>query len=97
MTKHKSDPGREPLFPSLLSEGFGVLTIGWDLGIPIVGGVLLGYTLDRWLGTGHTFTLGLLVLGVMGAYYNLSRVIRALDRRDRARKAPAPDDEEQGS
>lgn len=86
-------PGREPLFPALLREGFGVLTIGWDLGIPIVGGVLLGYTLDRWLGTGHIFTLGLLVLGVIGAYYNLSRLIRQLDRRDRERKAAQSDEE----
>jgi len=93
MGVRKPDPG-EPLFPSLLHEGFGVLTIGWDLGIPIVGGVLGGYALDRWLGTGHIFTLGLLVLGVIGAYYNLSRIIRELDRRDRARKAPPAENED---
>jgi len=75
----------EKLIPVLLREGMGVLTIGWDLAIPIVGGVLLGHALDRWLGTTSIFTLGLLVLGVMGAYYNLLRLIRRLNEQDRRR------------
>lgn len=73
----------EKLRTDLLYEGFGVLTIGWDLAIPIVGGVLLGHFLDAGLGTSYTFTLGLLILGVITAYYNLSRVIQRLNRQDR--------------
>ena len=80
------DQRPEKIFPSLVREGLGVLTIGWDLAIPIVGGVLLGHFLDQWLGTGYTFTLGLLVLGVMIGYFNLSRLIRRLNEQDRLRK-----------
>ena len=80
------DQRPEKILPALLREGMGVLTIGWDLAVPIVGGVLLGHFLDQWLGTGYTFTLGLLVLGVMIAYFNLSRLIRRLDQQDQQRK-----------
>ena len=80
------DQRPEKILPALVREGLGVLTIGWDLAIPIVGGVLLGHFLDQWLGTGYTFTLGLLVLGVMIGYFNLSRLIRRLNEQDRLRK-----------
>ncbi len=77
---------REKLLPALVREGLGVLSIGWDLAIPIVGGVLVGHFLDQWLGSGYTFTLGLLVLGVMIAYFNLSRLIHRLNQQDQQRK-----------
>lgn len=76
----------EKILPALIREGIGALTIGWDLALPIVGGVLVGHFLDQWLGTGYIFTLGLLVLGVMIGYYNLSRLIRRLNRQDQERK-----------
>jgi len=82
----------ERLIPVLLREGMGVLTIGWDLAIPIVGGVLIGHALDRWLSTGYTFTLGLLVLGVMGAYYNLLRLIHRLNNDRRGVKEEESDE-----
>ncbi|MBN1265317.1 MAG: AtpZ/AtpI family protein [Anaerolineales bacterium] len=69
----------------LWREALRAMSLGWDLAIPIFGGVLLGNMLDRWLGTGHIFTLGLLMLGVMTAYYNLGRVIQRLRKADRAR------------
>ncbi len=77
-----SDQSPEKLFPALVREGLGVLSIGWDLALPIVGGVLLGHFLDKWLGTGYTFTLGLLVLGVIIGYFNLSRLIHRLNQQD---------------
>lgn len=61
-------------------------TLGWDLVLPIFGGVLLGYLLDRWLGTGHIFTIGLLVLGIVVGYYNVFRFVQRLDAADRERK-----------
>ncbi len=82
----QEDQHTEKILPALIREGIGVLTIGWDLALPIVGGVLIGHFLDQWLGTVYTFTLGLLVLGVIIGYYNLSRLIRRLDREDRERK-----------
>lgn len=57
------------------------MSLGWDLAVPIFGGVLLGYMLDRWLATGHIFTLSLLILGIGVGYYNVARLIRRVDRR----------------
>jgi predicted F0F1-ATPase subunit len=46
-------------------------TLAWNLVIPIVGGVLLGYHLDNRQGGELTWTLSLLVLGVIVAFSNL--------------------------
>ena len=48
-----------------------VTTLSWNLVIPIVGGVLLGYYLDGKSGDGYRWTLSLLVLGVIIAFSNL--------------------------
>lgn len=53
---------------SLLAQ---VSTLAWNLVIPIVGGVLLGSYLDNRKGDGMTWTLSLLVLGVIIAFSNL--------------------------
>jgi len=57
-----------------------VMSLGWDLAIPIFGGILLGYYLDRWLMTGHVFTVGLLALGTVVSFYNLLRFVRRINR-----------------
>lgn len=62
-------------------EALRAMSLGWDLALPIFGGVLLGHLLDRWLGTGHIFTLGLLTLGIGVGYYNVVRFIRRIDRK----------------
>ncbi|MDY6846329.1 MAG: AtpZ/AtpI family protein [Chloroflexota bacterium] len=53
---------------SLLTE---VSTLAWNLVIPIVGGVMLGHYLDNRNGSGVTWSLSLLVLGVIIAFSNL--------------------------
>lgn len=53
---------------SLLAQ---VTTLAWNLVIPIVGGVMLGYYIDHRSGDGFTWTLSLLVLGVLIAFSNL--------------------------
>lgn len=83
MPAKRSD--EEKFVPVLLREGFGVLTIGWDLAIPIFAGVLVGHALDVWLRSGYLFTLGLLTLGVIVAYFNLLRLIQR-DRQDQEKK-----------
>ena len=65
---------------TLWRESLVAMSLGWDLAIPIFGGVLIGYLLDQWLATGPTFTLGLLVLGIVIGYYNLARFIRRVTR-----------------
>jgi F0F1-type ATP synthase assembly protein I len=53
---------------SLLAE---VSTLAWNLVIPIVGGVMLGHYLDNRNDSGVTWSLSLLVLGVLIAFSNL--------------------------
>ncbi|MGD8245347.1 MAG: AtpZ/AtpI family protein [Anaerolineae bacterium] len=68
-------------------EAIRATSLGWDLALPIFAGVLIGYLLDRALGTTYVFTLGLLVLGVATGFYNVVRSIRRMDERCRRRAA----------
>ncbi len=61
----KQTPSRSA---SLLAQ---LTTLAWNLAFPIVGGVLLGNYLDRRFESELTWTLSLLVLGVMASFSNL--------------------------
>jgi predicted F0F1-ATPase subunit len=63
-------------------QALSALTLGWDLAIPIFGGVLAGHYLDRRLATRYAFTIGLLVLGLVVAVYNVARTLQRELRRD---------------
>lgn len=77
-------------------EALRATSLGWDLALPIFGGVLIGYVLDRALGTKYVFTLVLLVLGIAIGFYNVIRSIRRLDEQScrRASKQGEESDEE---
>jgi F0F1-type ATP synthase assembly protein I len=77
----------------LWSEALSATSLGWDLAVPIFGGVLLGHALDRGLETGYVFTLGLLLLGVVTGFYNVFRAVQRLEGRER-RLAEQEDDKE---
>ena len=62
-------------------------SLGWDLALPIFLGVLLGHLLDRRLGTGYVFTLGLLLLGIFTGFYNVARSVQRIEARERQRSA----------
>lgn len=64
----------------LWREAIRAITLGWDLALPIFIGVLVGYFLDRWLGTTYIFTIGLLVAGIALGYYNVGRFIQRMDK-----------------
>ncbi len=73
-------PGEPPLNPPPRGkdrpENFWQLvaqatTLGWNLMIPIVGGVLLGRYLDDRFDKEFTWTLSLLLMGVAVAFNNL--------------------------
>ena len=49
--------------------------VGWSVVVPMVLGVLLGVWLDRRLGTGYTWTMGLLVFGLGMGCFNAWRSI----------------------
>lgn len=46
----------------------------------ILGGILIGYLLDRWLGTGPWMVITGIVLGLTGAIIGLIRVLNRLNR-----------------
>jgi len=48
----------------------------------ILGGILVGYLLDRWLGTGPWLVITGIVLGLTGAVIGLIRVMNRLNRSD---------------
>jgi ATP synthase protein I len=99
MTRQDNDGEDAGFWDALWREALVAMTLGWDLALPIFGGVLLGYFLDRWLGTGHVFTLGLLIMGIMAGYYNVAQFIRRVNRLDRehaARKKAAQEKTEDG-
>lgn len=70
-------PGGFPKFKLQEDESRGisllaqVTTLAWNLVIPIVGGALLGSYLDNRGAGGTSWTLSLLVLGVIVAFSNL--------------------------
>jgi predicted F0F1-ATPase subunit len=64
----QTNPQKTIIAASLLAQ---VSTLAWNLVIPIVGGVLLGHYLDNRNKPGVTWTLSLLVLGVLIAFSNL--------------------------
>jgi predicted F0F1-ATPase subunit len=66
-------------------EALTATSLGWDLALPIFGGVLMGYLLDRRLGTRYLFTLGLLVLGIFTGFYNVARSVQRIEARERRR------------
>jgi F0F1-type ATP synthase assembly protein I len=70
----------------LWREGLRAITLGWDLAVPIFAGVFFGSFLDRWLGTQTIFTLGLMMAGVMIAFYNLGKTIQRLRDLDQVRE-----------
>ncbi len=51
-------------------------TIGWEIAIPIVGGPLLGFFLDRQNGTSPRWTLILLGVGVLAAIAAVIRYVK---------------------
>ena len=68
-------------------DALAASSLGWDLALPIFGGVLLGHLLDRRLGTSYVLTLGLLLLGVFTGFYNVVRSIQRVEARERRRAA----------
>ena len=79
-------------------QALTALTIGWDLALPIFGGVLIGHYLDRRLASGYVFTIGLLILGLVVGVYNVARTLQRQLRGDQLRaRYRAPEEEEKNA
>lgn len=76
---------RRQVWRTTWRQALTAITIGWDLALPIFGGVLLGHYLDRRLTTGLTFTIGLLILGLMVGVYNAACTLQREIRRGQLR------------
>jgi ATP synthase protein I len=61
---------------SLWTQIARVSTLGWMVALPIALGAIVGHLLDRWLGTGITWALALLGLGILVAGYGLWSELR---------------------
>ncbi len=61
---------------SLWAQVARVGTLGWMIALPIAGGALLGHAIDRWLGTGITWALALLTVGIATGGYALWSEVR---------------------
>lgn len=57
-------------------KNFSLTSLGWELALPIFGGVFIGYQLDQILvKSRYFFTISFLVFGIVVGYYNLYKLI----------------------
>ena len=54
--------------------------IGGIIAYNISGGIILGYLLDRWLGTSPWLSITGLILGTVGAFAGLYRIMSRLNQ-----------------
>jgi F0F1-type ATP synthase assembly protein I len=57
-------------------KNISLTSLGWELALPIFGGVFIGYQLDQVLiKTRYLFTISFLIIGIIVGYYNLYKLI----------------------
>jgi F0F1-type ATP synthase assembly protein I len=57
-------------------KNISLTSLGWELALPIFGGVFIGYQLDQILvKSRYFFTISFLVFGIVVGYYNLYKLI----------------------
>ena len=49
--------------------------MGWYIAACVTGGIVGGIVLDNWLGTAILFTSMFLILGIVIAFYGVSRMV----------------------
>ncbi|MCD4739072.1 MAG: AtpZ/AtpI family protein [Anaerolineae bacterium] len=70
-------------FHTFSGDALAATSLGWDLALPIFGGVLGGHFLDLRWGTKPALTVGLLLLGILAGFLNIWRFVRRLEERQR--------------
>lgn len=57
-------------------KNISLTSLGWELALPIFGGVFIGYRIDRILiSSQYLFTISFLIIGIVAGYYNLYKLI----------------------
>ncbi|MCB9715410.1 MAG: AtpZ/AtpI family protein [Myxococcales bacterium] len=74
---------------SLWAQASRVGTVGWLVAVPIAVGALLGHLLDERLGTGITFAMAFIAVGVVAGGYALWRLGFDI-REEEDGEAPSP-------
>lgn len=76
------DQGEKKGDPFLIA--FGIYgAVGFQLAATVIGGLLAGSWLDKKFGTGPWFTLIGIVIGSIGGFYNLIRILNWKEARKR--------------
>ena len=57
------------------------MTLGGVMSSNIIGGIIVGYALDKWLGTNPWMIIGGIVLGTVGALAGLYRITSRLNEK----------------
>ena len=78
----ESDPGRRPEPERQQLRWGGGLQVGIELFAGVLGGLLLGYGLDTWLGTRPLFLIVFFLLGAVAGMLNAYRFLRRAQRED---------------
>jgi len=58
-----------------LSSYASLISLGWELAVPIFLGVFIGYRLDQYFGLKYDLAITFLVLGIGVGYYNLYKTV----------------------
>ncbi len=64
----------------LLRQVIRYSTIGLEMGFAVAIGGVMGYFMDRWLGTGPWLTLVFLILGSVAAFRSLFALMKAVGK-----------------
>lgn len=89
MTQTNQSPKRKEWL-----RAFSLTALGWELAVPIFGGLLIGYKLDQLFSTRYLFTLILLLLGIAVGYYSLYKYIELEILRKKALELKQKNEEE---
>jgi F0F1-type ATP synthase assembly protein I len=57
------------------------MTLGGVMSSNIIGGIIVGYVLDKWLGTNPLLIISGVVLGTVGALVSLYRITSRLNEK----------------
>ena len=57
------------------------MTLGGVMSSNIIGGIIAGYLLDKWLGTSPWMIIGGIVFGTIGAFVGLYRITSRLNEK----------------
>jgi ATP synthase protein I len=72
--------------PKLLRQLLQYSAIGLEMGFAVAIGGVMGYVMDRWLGTQPWLTLVFLILGIVAAFRSLFNLAKRIERN----KNPGP-------